>query len=69
MLLANFNFGDGYIGSANGKDKRLQNWIEVSQLGRLAKDVSISNDRYLDSRTLGVTLTDGRKAKANLGVF
>ena len=69
MLLANFNFGDGYIGSANGKDKRLQNWIEVSQLGRLAKDVSISNDRQLDSRTLGVTLTDGRKAKENLGVF
>lgn len=69
MLIANFNFGDGYIGTANDKDKRLKNWIEISQLGRLSGDVSFGNDRGLDSRTLGVTLSDSRKAKANLGVF
>lgn len=71
MLVANFNFGDGYIGTANGdrNQKRLQNWIEVSQLGRLSGDVSFGNDYKLDSRVQGVTLTDGRKAKANLGVF
>lgn len=73
MLVANFNFGDGYIGTANDKDKRLKNWIEVSQLGRLSGDVSVSNDRNLDSRVANpadatdwVTTTDGGRRNAGL---
>ncbi|MDD7542263.1 MAG: hypothetical protein SPK50_08040 [Mobiluncus porci] len=74
MLIANFNFGDGYIGTANDKDKRLKNWIEVSQLGRLSGDVSVTNDRNLDSRVANpadakdwVTTTD--LGNRNAGLF
>ena len=60
VLLANLNFGDGAT-----KLGRLENYIEVSQTGRLSDDTSGYNDTRLDSRT-GVTTTDGGKQNAGL---
>lgn len=50
-LLANLNFGDGKT-----KLGRLENYITVTQTGRLEEDKSISNDQNVDSRE--VTTTD-----------
>ena len=50
-LLANLNFGDGKT-----KLGRLENYITVTQTGRLEEDKSTSNDQNVDSRE--VTTTD-----------
>ncbi|MCG7259123.1 MULTISPECIES: neuraminidase [unclassified Corynebacterium] len=50
-LLANLNFGDGKT-----KLGRLENYITVTQTGRLEEDKSNSNDQNVDSRE--VTTTD-----------
>lgn len=50
-LLANLNFGDGKT-----KLVRLENYITVTQTGRLEEDKSTSNDQNVDSRE--VTTTD-----------
>ena len=51
QLLANLNFGDGKT-----KLGRLENYITVTQTGRLEEDKSTSNDQNVDSRE--VTTTD-----------
>lgn len=59
-LIASLNFGDG-----NTSEGRLTNYIEVTQVGRVAGDTSTANDQQVDSRQH--TLTDfGRK---NSGLF
>ena len=59
-LVANLKFGDGKT-----KLGRIENYIEVSQVGRLKDDKTGYNDYKKDSRK-GVTLTDGGKKNAGL---
>ncbi|WP_216634245.1 hypothetical protein [Faucicola atlantae] len=51
VMVASFNFNDGLT-----KLGRLQNYITVSQIGRMAGDTSYYNDTLVDSRT--TTLDD-----------
>lgn len=60
QLIASLDFGDG-----NTSEGRLVNYIQVSQVGRVAGDTSSSNDQNVDSRQH--TVTDfGNK---NAGLF
>ena len=60
QLIASLSFGDG-----NTSEGRLTNYIEVTQLGRVAGDTSTANDQRVDSRLN--TVTDfGNK---NAGIF
>lgn len=59
-LIASFDFMDG-----NTSEGRLTNYIQVTQVGRVAGDTSTSNDQKVDSRSH--TLTDG--GKKNGGIF
>ncbi|PFG27556.1 hypothetical protein [Corynebacterium renale] len=60
QLVANLNFGDG-----NTSEGRLHNYITVTQIGRVAGDVSEYNDQNVDSREATV---DHMKRK-NKGIF
>ncbi|WP_172119928.1 hypothetical protein [Actinomyces faecalis] len=59
-LVSAFSFGDGLT-----KLGRVVNYMEVTQTGRVAGDVSTANDFQQDSRK--VTLTDG--GRSNPGLF
>ncbi|WP_030013657.1 MULTISPECIES: hypothetical protein [Micrococcales] len=45
QLIANLNFGDGLT-----KEGRLNNYIQVTQVGRLDDDTTTDNDQNVDSR-------------------
>lgn len=60
VLLANFNFGDGKTTAG-----RLTNTIEVTQLGRVAGDISTWNDVKMSSKA--ITYTD--LGVRNVGIF
>lgn len=55
QLIANLNFGDGLT-----KEGRLNNYIQVTQVGRLDDDKTTGNDQNVDSRQN--TKTDFGKA-------
>lgn len=59
QLVANLNFGDG-----NTSEGRLHNYIEVTQVGRLADDYSTYND--VRASSTDITLTDFRKKHPGL---